>query len=154
MNKALLDRLGERYAQSLAEVVETTSGISLSPCEGCATRGSTTIVAAAGLQGEADSGILALHSNAATLRLLTSYITGAMEADITEDDLNDCLQEIVNMTIGIVKLKSTTQEPKYQIAAPFVFTGDDIRFLSKRGALRFIRCLGGGDLFIELNMFF
>lgn len=153
MNTDSLGDLSRQYAQSVAEVVETTADISLALQDGASPCEDAAYVAIACLQGE-ESGILALRSNADTLRILTAYMTGLSEDEVTEDDLQDCLHEIINMTIGIVKTKSSAQDAKHQIAAPFVLTGEGVRFLYKRHAMHAVCHLAGDALFIEMHVFF
>lgn len=153
MNDAGIAQLGRLYARCIAEVIETTAGISLDIREGVSEHTDTAIVAVAGLQGT-HSGVLSLKTDAGSLRILTSYMTGVSEEDISEDDLTDCIHELTNMTIGLVKIKSMEESYKHKMVAPFVITGENVRYLQKSDAMYYVCRLESGEMFIELRISF
>lgn len=144
--------LGKLCARAVLEVIETAAGIGMEIVD-MDGEADASIMAIAALEA-GESGVLTLRSDAATLRVLTSYMTGVPEADLDEEALYDCIHELMNMTVGLIKAEAKDDAFKFRMIAPFVVTGEHLHSLHKPRAQKHACRVASGDMFIELWLFF
>jgi CheY-specific phosphatase CheX len=82
------------------------------------------------LHGKKD-GVLFVTANVDDIRILCSSFIGVSPEEVTEDDLDDLMCEVVNMTAGNAKLRFGDTDYMFSLLQPFVIKGKDVSIVTK-----------------------
>jgi len=148
-----LDRVGQIFSDALIEVISTTTGLSI---EVTSTEASTELDEMTGLislYGE-NHGMLFISAKESVVRVLCAYMTGVIADDVTGEDAEDALCEIVNMTAGNAKLRFNNTGQVFMISPPFVFRGSDAALISKKRVNIISGLLGNEEISIKVKVVF
>jgi len=150
------NELGLIFCESLTEIVSTFSGFSLDvlPSEDSADGNDNNlydITGVMGLNGK-KSAVLFLSMNENDIRLLCSYMIGASIDEITKNEIEDALCELVNMTAGSVKLRLSGSEYIFNLSSPFVLRSQNLRIIAKNKTNIISKVIGNGEITIKLRV--
>ncbi|MCL2009573.1 MAG: chemotaxis protein CheX [Synergistaceae bacterium] len=153
MNGFSSAQLGFIFAGALAEVISTTSGLSLdiSSLEGGADF--DEMVGIMSLNGK-NNGIIFISAEERAMRVLYSFMTGVSEDEVTKDDIDDALCEIVNMTAGSAKQRFNDAEQIFALSPPFVISGKNMSLITKKRVHVISKVLGNGEISVKLKVIF
>ena len=146
----ITDNLGLIYAESLADVIATTTGIRLLTDYVEDDNFFEDITGVMILKGK-ENGILSVSAKTSDVRILCSAITGVPEADVTEDDLDDTMCELVNMTAGSAKLRISGTKYMFSLTQPFVIKGKDMSIVTKSITNVISGTLSNGEISVKIK---
>ncbi len=135
-------RVGALFADALGEVVATVSGASIDMLSDEPDAGFCGVVGCMSLAGSIGGTIL-LSAEEDDLRVLCSYIAGVPADEVTREEMDDTLCELVNMTAGSVKLRLGVGE-NFTLTPPFVLRGAGICLGTKKRT-RFVSLRMGNE---------
>ena len=147
------DQLGSIFAGALAEVISTTSGFSLdifSPEDGVCFDEMTGVMSLSGK----NHGMIFISAGESVMRVLCSFMTGISTEEVTKDDMEDALCELVNMTAGNAKLRFNDAEHMYALSPPYVIRGQNMSLITKKRINVISRILEDEEISVKLKVFF
>ena len=147
------DQLGSIFAGALAEIISTTSGFSLdisSPEDDACFDEMAGVMS---LNGK-NHGMIFISAGEPAMRVLCSFMTGISKDEVTKDDINDALCELVNMTAGNAKLRFNDADPMFTLSPPFVISGKNMSLITKKRINVISRVLRDGEISLKLKVFF
>ena len=147
------DQLGSIFAGALAEVISTTSGFSLDVVSSDEDACFNEMIGVMSLNGK-NCGMIFICAEEPVMRLLCSFMTGVLEDEVSKDDIDDALCEIVNMTAGNAKLRFNDADQMFTLSPPFVISGKNMSLLTKKRINVISRVLGNGEISVKLKVFF
>ena len=153
MNVFSTEQLGFIFAGALGEIISTTSGFSLdvSPPEDDA--GFDEMVGIMSLYGK-NHGMLFISAGELAMRALCSFMTGVSKDEVTKEDMDDTLCELVNMTAGNAKMRFNDAEQTFTLSPPFVISGKNMSFITKKRVNVISKALGDGEISVKLKVIF
>ena len=147
------DQLGFIFAGALTEVISTTSGFSLEVSSTEDDAGFDEMIGIMSLNGN-NPGMLFISAKESAVRVLCSFITGVSQDEVTKDDIDDALCELVNMTAGNAKLRFNNAEQMFTLSPPFVISGKNMSFITKKKIRVISRVLRNGEISVKLKVVF
>jgi len=144
-------KLGTIYLNALAEVISTTAALQLHVKSQDNDFSFNEIVGVMSLDGQ-KKGMLFVSAKAADVRLLCSNMIGAALADVTNDDIDDTMCELVNMTAGSAKVRLSETEYMFSLTQPFVIKGKDMSLVTKPSTDISTGILGSNDITVKLKI--
>ena len=153
LSNVSMDTLGSIFTQALIEVISKISGFSLEVSSAEQDPHFDEIVAFMSLCGP-KGGMVFISSAQAGMRTLCSYMEGVPESEVTEDDVEDVLCELVNMTAGNAKMQLNGTEYMYTLSSPLIMTGKDLSIYAKKRINIVSRTVGNGDISVKLKIVF
>jgi len=125
-----LDKLGEIYSEALIDVIATTSSIKLKV--GCRDSNNNfdEITGVMYLHGK-KNGMLFITAKEPDIRILCANMIGAQPADVTKEEIDDTMCELVNMTAGRAKLQLNDTDYMFSLLQPFVIEGKEVSIVTK-----------------------
>jgi len=147
------EKLGTIYQSALKEVISTTSSIDLQIKPQESDYGFGEIVGVMYLNGE-KSGMLFVSATENDVRILCSHIIGVPISDITSDELDDTMCELVNMTAGSAKLRLSDTEFMFSLSQPFVIKGKDVSIVTKKIAQVVSGTLSNGNISVKIKVMY
>ena len=147
------DQLGFIFASALAEVISTTSGFSLDISSSENDSGFDEMVGIMSLNGKRH-GMIFISAEESVMRIICSFMTGVSKEEVAKDDIDDALCEIVNMTAGNAKLRFNDAEQMFTLSPPFVISGKNMSFITKKRVRVISRVLGDGEISVKLKAVF
>ncbi|MCL2721364.1 MAG: chemotaxis protein CheX [Treponema sp.] len=150
------NELGLIFCESLTEIVSTFSGFSLDVQNSAGTADGKDNVfydmtGVMGLNGK-KSGVLLISINEKDIRLLCSYMIGVPLEEVTRNDVDDALCELVNMTAGSAKLRLSGSEYVFNLSSSFVLRSHDMYIVAKNKTHIISKVLGNGEISIKLKV--
>ena len=103
------------------------------------------------LNGE-KSIIFFISAKEADMRILCSYMTGIPQTELTKNDTEDALCELVNMTAGSTKLRLGGSDYVYSFSVPFVMKGQSMSIVAKNKTRVVSKVLGNGEISLKLKI--
>ena len=143
--------LGPIFADSLAEVVSTVSGITLRVLPSEHDTGFDEMVGIMCLNGK-DNGTVFISAAEASMRALCSAMIGIPKAEVTRDDMYDTLCELVNMTAGNAKLRLTSADCTFTLSVPFLISGENMAISTKKRESIISNVLTDGKISLGLKI--
>jgi len=125
-----LDMLGDVFLDSLKDVIATSTGIHLEKGSGGSDNDFGDITGGMFLNGK-KSGMLFVTADENDVRVLCSNLTGTPLDEVTSDDLDDTMCELVNITAGSAKLRLNGSDYMFSLLQPFVIKGKDVSIITK-----------------------
>jgi len=125
-----LKNLGQVYLESLTEVIATVTGMHLH-VGSCVPDFSFEDITGIMYLNSKKSGILFVTANEDDVRVLCSRFIGVPSDEVTEEDLYDTINELVNMTAGSANLRIKDEDYVFPLLQPFVIKGKDVSLITK-----------------------
>jgi CheY-specific phosphatase CheX len=145
------DKLELIFSDVLTEIISTISGFSLEVLSQEEDKGFEDMVGVMSLTGQ--SNIMFFVSVKETdMRILCSYMTGIPQAEVTTNDTEDALCELVNMAAGSSKLRLGGSDYVYTFSPPFVMKGQNMSIVAKNKTRVVSRVLGNGEISVKLKI--
>jgi len=146
----MFDDLNLVYSEALTEVIATVTGIHLNTESRENDSGFDDVTGVMILKGK-KSGLLSVSAKTADVIVLCSNIIGVPEKDVTDDDIDDTMCELVNMTAGSAKQRLSDSEYFFNLTQPFVIKGKDVTIVTK-SITNVVACtLGNGDISVKIK---
>ncbi|MCL2480188.1 MAG: chemotaxis protein CheX [Spirochaetaceae bacterium] len=153
MSAFSIDRIGFIFTDALAEVVSITSGFLLDISSLEDDSDFNEMVGFMSLNGK-NQGIVFISAEEATMRVICSFMTGISKDEVTRNDIEDALCELVNMTAGNAKLRFNEAEQIYTLSPPFFIRGKDMSITTKKRVSIISRVLKNEEISIKLKVVF
>ena len=151
----VVEKLGSVFSSVLMEIVSTISGFSLE------------IFSAKDLsinENEFDemTGVMALSGKKSSLlfisakeddmRKLCSYMIGVSEEEVSKEDIEDSLCELVNMTAGSAKLRLSGSDFVFNLSSPFLLKGNNMNIKGKNKTRIISQVLRNEEISVSLKV--
>jgi len=146
------DRLELIFSDVLKEIVSTISGFSLEVLSGEEDKSFEDMIGVMSLNGRSNI-MLFVSAKETDMRILCSYMTGIPLDEVTENDTEDALCELVNMAAGSAKLRLGGSDYVYTLSPPFAVKGQNMSIAAKNKTHVISRVLGNGEISVKLKLF-
>ena len=127
---SMLERLGLVYLEALTEVIATATCIHLEIDSRDSSKDFKDITGVMYLHGNKD-GVLFVTANEDDARTLCSRFIGVLPEEVTSDDMDDIMCELVNMTAGNAKMRLGETDYMFTLLQPFVIKGKNVSIATK-----------------------
>jgi CheY-specific phosphatase CheX len=144
-----VDELGSVFTSVLVEVVSTISGFSLEVLPLSRDAGFDEMIGSMNLNGQ-KSGLLFVSAGEADMRTLCSFMIGVSKDEVTKEDIDDTLCELVNMIAGNAKLRLSNTDYKFTLSTPFVIRGKSMSLITKEKVHVISKIFGNEEISIKL----
>jgi len=144
-------KLGHLYSGVLTDVVSTISGFSLEVISEEWDTGLEDMTGIMCLNGKM-SGTLFISAKEEHIRRLCSYMIGAAEDEVSDEDTEDSLKELTNIVAGGAKLRLSNTEYAFNLSPPFVIKGQDMSIGEKNKPRLIARVLTNGDITVKIKI--
>jgi len=151
MKEISINELGDIFAETLSAIVSTVSGFSLDVLPEEQDTGFYEIAGVMSLTGN-KRGMVFISAAEADMRTLCSFITGTPANEVTKDDIEDSLCELVNMTAGGAKLQLTGTDYLFSLSWPFVIKGSGMSISTKNNVRVISRILSDGEISLGIKV--
>ncbi|MCL2443065.1 MAG: chemotaxis protein CheX [Treponema sp.] len=155
------NELGLIFSSVLSEIITTVSGFSLNvlPPPGKTTdetqdeheNSFDEMTGIMSLSGKKNS-ILFISAKENDMSQLCSSIIGVPQNELTKEDVEDTLCELVNMTAGSAKLRLSGTEYVFNLSSPFILKGQNMHIVRKRKTRVISRDLGNGEITVRIKV--
>ena len=153
MNSFNTEKLSSIFADALTGVISKMAGFSFDILSSDADNNFEEITSVMNLNGM-NHGIIFISAKEKVMRIISSFMTGIPENEITRDDIEDTLCELVNMTAGNAKLRTNNTEHTFTLSQPFIINGENLSIKAKKRINIFSRILGNNEISIKLKLIF
>jgi len=126
-----LAKLGKIYINALAEVIATISGIQLEISCRQPNTDFDEVTGVMYLNGK-KTGMLFVTAKESDVRVLCAGIIGVPLAEVTKEEIDDTMCELVNMTAGSAKLRLSDTDYMFSLLQPFVIKGNNVSIVTKK----------------------
>ena len=147
------NQLGFIFSNALTEIVSTTAGFSLGISSSEDDADFDEMVGIMSLNGK-NHGMIFISAGESVMRVLCSFMTGVSKDEVTKEDIDDALCELVNMTAGSAKLRFNDAEQMFTLSSPFVVSGKNMSFVTKKRVNVISRVLKDGEISVKLKVIF
>ena len=148
-----IDELSYIFVDALTEVVSKMAGFSFDVLSSEVDSTFDEITGVMSLNGK-NHGMLFISANENSMQVLCSFMTGISRDQVTNDDIEDAMCELVNMTAGNAKLRTNNTEQTYTLSPPFVLNGENVSISTKKRLNVVSRILGDGKISVKLKVVF
>ena len=146
----MLKKLGTIYSESLVEVISTVAGIHLQ-IECRKSDNKFDDITGVMILNAKENGILLVSAKAPDVRIICSKIIGIPPEEVTEDDMDDTMCELVNMTAGNAKLRLNGTDYMFTLSQPFVIKGKEVSIITKNITNIIASTVSDGEVTIKLK---
>ena len=153
MRLSALDKLGFIFADVTVEIVSMIAGFSLAIASSEQDGNFLERVGAMQLSGK-NSGTLFISAREYDLRAFSSAMIGVPQDEVSGDDMDDALCELVNMVAGNAKLRLGNTAYSFNLTTPFLLKGQDISLTTKKRIPIIARTLTGEELMLKMKVIF
>jgi len=153
MSTFSIDQIGAIFTDVLMEVISTTSGFSFNLSSTEYDSDFDQMIGIVNLNGR-NQGNVFISAGEHTMRVISSFMTGISQDELTMDDMEDALCEIVNMTAGNAKLRFNDAEQLFTLSPPFLIRGKDMSITTKKRVSIISRVLKNEELSVKLKVVF
>ncbi|MCL2805808.1 MAG: chemotaxis protein CheX [Treponema sp.] len=157
MSEFTTEKLSYIFIDALTDVVSKMAGLSfnvLSEEADSAFDENTAVMSLGGASNGKNHGMLFISAKEKDLRIIGSFMTGIPINEITENDIEDTLCELVNMTAGNAKLRTNSMEQIYTITPPFLLKADNLAIKTKKRINVISRILGNDEISVKIKVIF
>ena len=126
----MLEKIGDIYIDALKEVVTTVSGIHLEVDSRNSDNRFDEITGVMYLHGN-KNGMLFVTAKEPDVRVICSKMIGVPLADVSKDEIDDTMCELINMTAGNAKLRLSETDYMFSLLQPFVIKGRYVSIVTK-----------------------
>lgn len=151
MNLSGSQELGALFTEALSEIVAKTSGLSLRLLASGPDRSFAGIVSLMQLSWHSSITVF-LSADEADARLLCSRMTGIPAQEVTPEEGQDALCELMNMTAGNVKLRLRQAGDMPAHGTPYVIKGKELSLTTKKRVCVVSTTLGNEEILIKLKV--
>jgi len=145
------DKLELIFSDVLTEIISTISGFSLEVLSQETDNGFEDMVGVMSLNGK-NNIMFFVSAKETDMRILCSYMTGILQTEVTKNDTEDALCELVNMAAGSAKLRLSDRNHMITLSSPFVIKGKDITIATKTKTHVISKHLGNGEISVILKL--
>jgi len=145
-----IKKLGNIYLSALTEVVSTTTGIHLHVKSQESDSSFGEIIGVMSLDGQ-KNGMLFVSAKISDVRILCSGMIGVPLAEVSNDDLDDTICELVNMTAGSAKVRLSDTDYMFSLSQPFAIRGRDLSLAAKNQTEVVSGTLGNEEISVKLK---
>jgi len=143
--------IGHLFSDSLIEVISTVTGLSLKVLAQDRDNDFEEITGLMNLSGK-KNGTLFLSAKESAVRLICSRMLGIPYNDVTSDDAEDTLCELVNMNAGNVKLRLSDTDYEFFLSQPFAISGEKMTIITKDKTHVISRLVGNDEISIKMKI--
>ena len=144
------EKVGQIFLGALSEVLATVSGFYLDINSQDTDKSFDEVSGVMYMHGK-NSGMLYVTANRADVRVICSHIIGVPVKDVTPEDIDDTMCELVNMTAGNAKLRLSETDFMFSLSQPFVIKGKDVSIVTKKVTHIVSGSLTNGELSVRLK---
>jgi len=94
--------------------------------------------------------MLFISAKESDIKVISSFMTGTPEADITTEEAEDTLCELANITSSGVKLRVHDEDRRFSISMPFIIKGKDMMISTKQRARVLSQVIGNDEISLKL----
>jgi len=145
------DKLGEIYSEALSEVLTTVAGLNLNvQCREPDSR-FDDVTGVMYLNGN-NTGMLFVTAKEPDIRKICGKMIGSSADEISDDEADDAMCELVNMTAGSAKLRLIKTDYMFSLLQPFVIKGNDVSIVTKNITKIDAGVLSDGEISIRFKV--
>ena len=145
--------LGSIFSDALTEVISTISSFSVKLLSQEKDNDFEDITGIMSLNGE-KIGTFFVSAKELDMRLLCSYMIGVHRAEVTKDDIEDIVCELVNMTAGSVRLRLAGTDYAFDLSQPYVVKGINMSIVTKKKTRLISRTIGNDEISVKLKVIY
>jgi CheY-specific phosphatase CheX len=97
-------------------------------------------------------GMLFVSAKEADMKILCSCMTGIPQDELSRGDIEDSLCEILNMTAGNAKIRLGNSEYVYELTAPVLLSGQNMKISTKKRTHTISRTVGNNEMSIKIKV--
>ncbi|MCL2800656.1 MAG: chemotaxis protein CheX [Treponema sp.] len=145
------DNLKFIFADSLLEIIKKMTGFPLDILSYEDDSNFDEITGVMNLNGK-NHGLLLISADENTIRIICSFMTGIKKEEITKNDIEDTLCELVNMTAGSAKLRLSKLDFVFNLTSPFLFKGQNMHITGNNRVHIVSVVLGNEEIKIKIKI--
>ena len=145
------DKIGQVYIDALTGVIATCAGVTLEVSNRQPNNNFDEVTGVMYLNGK-KVGMLFVTAQRPDVKLLCSRIIGVSIADVTEDEIDDTMCEIINMTAGSAKLRLSGSEYIFNLSSPFLLKGQNMHIIGKKKTRIISKVLGNEEISVKIKV--
>jgi CheY-specific phosphatase CheX len=146
-------QLGRVFADSLLEVVSVTAGFYYEVLSEERDNEFSELTGVMHLRGK-KMGMLFVSANEDAMKILCSCMMGVSQNEVTREDIEDALCEVMNMTAGNAKLRLGNSEYVYELTSPVLLRGESMSVATKRRTHFISRTIGNSEMSIKIKVIY
>ena len=105
------------------------------------------------LQGNRNA-MLTISMSLEVSKTIATYMTGILPEDLEDEDLYDCVAELVNLVAGRTKAQLTQTDYHFQLSPPFTLVGKDHYIVYKNKVNKIYIKYGATNFELHLEIFY
>ena len=144
-------KLGSIFSDVLAEIIFTVSGFSLELLSNDKDNDFDEMTGVMSLNGK-KNGILFISVKETDMRRLCSFILGVDDNNVTNEDVEDALCELVNMTAGSSKLRLSGSDYVFNLSSPFLLKSQSMNITGKKKTRIISRRIGNEEISLRIKI--
>ena len=145
------NKLGTIFSNVIMEIISTISGFSLDVLSQEKDNNFDEMTGVMNLSGK-KSGMLFISIKEADMRLLCSYMIGVPQDELTQNDVEDALCELVNMTAGSAKLRLSDTDYVFSLSAPFLLKSQGMNIVVKNKTRIISKVIGNNEVSLRFKV--
>ena len=153
MSVFTIDKLSFIFIDALTVVISKMAGFSFDVLSSDDDNSFEEITAVMSFNGK-NHGMLFISAKESVMRTICSFMTGVPKNEITMNDIEDTLCELVNMTAGNAKLRTNNSDQSYDLSSPFIINGDNLSIKTKKRINVISRILGDNEISVKMKVIF
>jgi len=153
MSTFTIDKLSFIFVDALTVVISKMAGLSFDVLSSEDDNSFNEITSVMSLNGK-NHGMLFISAEENSMRIICSFMTGIPKDEVTKNDIEDSLCELVNMTAGNAKLRTNNTGQTYDLSSPFIINGENLSIKAKKRINIISRILGDGNVSVKLKVIF
>ncbi len=143
-------KLGALLTDSLIEIISTVAGLPVEVISTAQDDDFGGIIGMMNLVGR-NGGTIFISTSKACVRILCSRMTGVAPEEVSKEDIDDTLCELVNMAAGSLKLRLGGGDAAFTLTPPFRIRGS---LVTKQGVYNISRLLGNEEISLKLKFIY
>ena len=145
--------LGSIFSTVLAEVIRTVSGfwLAIKPLGHDTAADEEKITSMMRLRGSINGAVI-LSAAPSDIKIICSSMIGVPLEEVTSEDIEDTLRELVNMTAGGAKLRLSDTDFAFALAPPFIAKEEDLDYIASMEDQSCTIALGNESIAITLQV--
>jgi len=148
-----LDKISEIYIDALSEVITKVTGISFNVSSRQSENSFDEITGAMYLNGK-KNGMLFVTAKEPDVRVICSSMIGVPPSDVSKDEIDDTMCELVNMTAGSAKLRLGNTDYMFSLLQPFVIKGRYVSIVTKSITRVESGVLTNGEITVRIKLIY
>lgn len=152
MDNSTFDKLGALLTDSLIEIVSTVAGLPVEVRSTAQDDDFGGIIGMMNLVGR-NGGTIFISTSKACVRILCSRMIGVAPEEVSKEDIDDTLCELVNMAAGSLKLRLGDADG-FTLTPPFLIRGEGMSLVTKQGVYNISRLLGNEEISLKLKFIY